>query len=182
VTRRLKFSLVLGGVALGALVLLAWTQEWFSVELESGQRLGVSGGSAAPALAALALAALALAAALAIAGRVVRVVLGVIESAIGVIVVITSVGAMTDAIAASGSVISDATGVGGADSIAALVVSVGVSAWPVVAAAAGALLAAVGVAVVLTARRWPGTKRSYEAGGAGSENPWDALSDGRDPT
>ena len=77
---RVKLLLIVAGAALGALLLLSWTQSWFSLVLDGGQRLDVPGQSAAPALSALGLACLALAGALAIAGRVLRIVLGVIET------------------------------------------------------------------------------------------------------
>ena len=192
--RRLRLALVVGGAALGALALLAWTQPWFDLELDAGQHLSVAGQSAAPALSALGLATLALAGALAIAGRRFRVVLGVIELVIGALVVVTSVTALIDPVAASASVISDATAVSGAESLAALVASVSVTAWPYLAVVIGALLALVGVAVVVTSRRWPGPTRRYETGtaetgtaeatrtGEGATGAWDALSEGRDPT
>jgi predicted metal-binding membrane protein len=178
----MKLILVLAGIALGGLTLLSWTQEWFAVVLENDQRLSVPGQSAAPALSALALASLALSAALAIAGRVVRVVLAVIAFAIGVVIVVSAVSALAMPIAASASVISEATGVAGADSIAGLVASVVAQPWPWLAIVAGVLLAVVGALVIVTSRRWPATRRAYDTGGAGSENAWDALSDGRDPT
>jgi hypothetical protein len=183
--RRLKLTLVVAGVLLGALVLLSWTQAWFDLLLVDDQQLAVAGQAAAPALSALGLAALALAAALSIAGRVVRLVLGVVETAIGVLVVVTAVAAVGDPVGASASTITDATGVSGAESVAALVVSATASAWPWLAVVTGALLALAGIAVLLTSPRWPGPARKYEAAAGDVDSPagtWDALSEGDDPT
>jgi protein-S-isoprenylcysteine O-methyltransferase Ste14 len=182
--RRLRLLLVLAGIALGAGLLLSWTQPWFEPVLTDGQRLTVPGQAAAPALSALGLAALALSAALSIAGRVLRVILGVVEGGIGVLVLVTAAAALGGPVAASASTVTDATAVSGADSVAALVDSVTASAWPWLALVLGALLALVGIAVLLTAPRWPGATRKYDAAHAdeGTAGTWDALSEGRDPT
>ncbi|MCU1423158.1 MAG: hypothetical protein JWN36_2809 [Microbacteriaceae bacterium] len=182
--RRLKLILVFGGLVLGAFTLLAWTQPWFDLILVGGQRLPVSGQSAAPALSALGLASLALFAALTIAGRAFRIALGVIEAGIGVLVAVTAVAALGDPVAASGSALTDATAVSGAESLAALVQSAAPTAWPSLAVAAGALAAVLGVLVVVTSGRWPGPTRKYESARTdeGTAGAWDALSDGHDPT
>lgn len=184
--RRLKLATILAGVLIGALTLLTWTQPWFALVLETGQHLTVAGQVADPGLSALGLASLALAAALSIANRVLRVVLGVIEAAIGVLVAVTAVSALGDPVAASASSLTDATAVSGAQSLAALVQSVVPTAWPWLAIAAGALAALVGILVVVTSGRWPGPTRRYESTRAGEPDSavgaWDSLSDGDDPT
>lgn len=183
--RRLKLSLVLAGVLLGALTLLTWTQPWLVVEIDGDQQLTVGGQAAAPALSALGLAALALAAALTISGRVLRVILGVVEAGIGVLVAVTAVTALARPVVASASSVTEATGVSGAESIAALVTAVTVSVWPWMAAVVGAVLALTGVAVVLTSPRWPGPARKYESTASDADTragSWDALSEGKDPT
>ena len=185
--KRLRLSLIVGEIALSGAILLAWTQQWFSVLLATGQQLSVAGDVAAPALSALVLAALVLAGALALAGPVFRVVLGTLETAIGGLVITSAVIAWGDPLAASAGTISNATGVGGDDSLAALVSAVVVSAWPVATLVLGLLLATLGLAVLVTSRRWPTSSRKYSA--TRMENvdgtavdDWDALSDGRDPT
>jgi hypothetical protein len=181
---RLRLTLVLAGLALGGLVLLAWTQDWIVVYLED-TRIVVSGQQAAPALSALALSALALSGALTIAGRVLRVVLGVIEAAIGAVVAVTAAVAIADPVTASASAITAATAVAGPESIAALVLSVDVWLWPRVALVLGVLLGAAGLAVGVTAGRWPGASRRYRAErdtSPTSAGTWDALSEGDDPT
>ena len=186
--RRLKLTSILLGIVLSAAVMLAWTQLWFTADLETGQSLEVAGDVAAPALTALALSGLALAAALALAGTVFRVILGGLQAAIGALVVTSAVMALADPVAASSRAITDATGVSGSESVAALVTSVVATAWPAVALAAGILMALLGVFTAVTARRWPASSRKYQAvrmapaDGESSIGDWDALSDGRDPT
>ena len=186
--RRLKLTSILLGIALSGLVLLAWTQQWFAIVLATGASVTVGGDVAAPALTALALSGLALAAALALAGVVFRVVLGILQAALGALVVTSSVMAIANPVAASAQAISAATGVGGAASVMALVTSTGSTAWPVVALLAGILIVLLGIATVATARRWPASSRKYQAvrmepaDGESTIGDWDALSDGRDPT
>jgi hypothetical protein len=183
--RRLKLWLVLTGVVLGALTLLAWTQSWVAVELGGGQHLTVAGQAAAPALSALGLAGLALAAALSIAGRVLRVILGVVQAGMGVLVIVTAASTLARPVAASAATVTEATGVSGAESVAALVMSVAVTSWPWIAVVVGAASTVVGLAVVLTSSRWPGPARKYETTAGDPETragSWDALSEGKDPT
>lgn len=187
--RRLKLALVLAGAALGALTLLTWTQPWFAIVLDGDVRLEVTGQAAAPGLSGLGLAGLALAGALTIAGRGLRVALGVIEFLLGVAVAVVAALALADPVAASASTVTDATAVAGPESIAALVESATASAWPWLAVVVGSLLALAGLAVVVTSGRWPGPTSKYEAGAADRTHPdegaagaWDALSEGRDPT
>ena len=183
-SRRLKLALVVAGAALGALVLLAWTQPWFAIVLDGEQSLSVTGQDAAPALSALGVAALALAGALAIAGHGVRMTLGVVELLLGAAVTAISAAALGDPVAASASTVTEATALAGADSVAALVQSATASAWPWLAIVFGVLLVLVGGAVVITSRRWPGPTRAYDSGSAetGTAGAWDALSEGDDPT
>lgn len=185
---RIKLVLLLGGLALGALVFLSWTQTWFAVTLNDGLPLQVGGDVAAPALSTLALTCLVLNGALAIAGPFFRVVLGVLESALGGTIVLSAVLAIADPAGAASPVISDATGIAGAESTAGLVAVISVLAWPWVSAIGGLLLVLLGVAVVATARRWPGAGRKYNAvrleptGERSAVDDWDALSSGGDPT
>lgn len=183
---RLRLVIVLGGILVAGLALLSWTQTWFDLVLEGGQALPVAGQAAAPALSALGLASLALLGALSIAGRGVRVALGILETAIGVLVVLVAAGALGDPVSASASTITATTAVGGPESIAALVTGVAVSIWPAVGVAAGVLTALVGAAVLATGHRWPGPTTKYEAVPADDTGTpigaWDSLSDGSDPT
>jgi len=186
--RRIKLYLLLGGMVVSGLVFLGWTQEWFSVVVTEGPTLSVAGDVAAPALSTLALTTLVLIAALSIAGPFFRVVLGVLQTLLGATVVLSGVIALVDPVKASGATISDATGIAGNESIHALVASVAVSAWPWISIIGGALLAAIGVAVIATGRRWPGSSRKYSAvklepaAERSAVDDWDSLSDGADPT
>jgi hypothetical protein len=186
---RLKFSLLLGGLAASGLVLIAWTQVWFDLVLTSGQDVAVAGEVAAGALTALALAGLALGAALAIAGPVFRVILGVLQISIGGLVVLSATMALTDPVSASSAAVTSGTGVSGDESVRALVASVAASPWPVITLVLGAVLVVLGLLVIVTARRWPASSRKYQTvrlenadGPRSTVGDWDSLSEGRDPT
>lgn len=185
--KRLKLASIFTAVGLSALVLLSWTQEWFAIRLGSGETLSIAGDVAAPALTALALSGLALAGALAIAGPVFRVILGLIQVSIGALVITSAVLALADPIAASAPEITQATGVTGDESIAALVSAAIASPWPAVTVVLGILLVLLGLATALTTRYWPVSSRKYQAVRLEETDgspvaDWDALSDGRDPT
>ncbi len=191
--RRLKNLTMVAGIVLAGLVLLTWTGTWFQLVLDgttsSGSGLTVTGSTAAPGLIALALAGLALVGALAIGGRVIRAVLGVVEVLLGFAVVFSAVAALQNPATASESLITGATGIGGTAAIEKLVTSVTVTPWPWLAAVAGLLVMALGVVIVLTGRRWPGSSTKYQAVRLESQQPgenpaadWDSLSGGDDPT
>ncbi len=187
--RRLKHASILAGIALSALTLLAWTQRWYVITLETGQSLAVDGDVAAPALTALALSGLALAAALAIAGRFFRFVLGLLQASLGALISAAAAIAIADPVVASERAITDETGVAGRESIANLVSVVAASLWPYATLALGILLTVLGLAIVASSRRWPESSRKYsattlenEAGERSAVGDWDALSDGRDPS
>ena len=127
---RLRLTIILAGVLVAGLALLAWTQTWFALTLDGGQALAVTGQAAAPALSALGLACLALVGALSIAGRGVRVALGILETAIGAAITVVAVGALAAPIAASAPTITETTAVSGPQSVAALVTSLSVEPWP----------------------------------------------------
>jgi Tryptophan-associated transmembrane protein (Trp_oprn_chp) len=185
---RVKLLLLLGGLALNAIVLLTSTQQWFLLSIGTDS-LAVPGTAAAPALAVLAITGLVLVGALSIAGPFFRVVLGALQVLLGMTVVLSSALANGDPLAASAALISRSTGISGAQSIAELKIGVAASAWPVIATGGGILLIALGVLVVATFRRWPGSPRKYGAvrlqpasDDGDSVIDWDALSEGSDPT
>lgn len=192
-SRRLKNVSLVAAIMLSGLTLLAWTGQWYTLRLAGSDAgptsLVVTGGVAAPGLIALALAGLALVAALAIAGPFFRAVLGVLQLFIGFTVALSSVLAVLDPVAASASAVTAATGVSGRASVAALVESVSPSAWPWIGAAVGVLTIALGIFVLVTGRRWPGSSRKYQPvrfepadPEANAVSDWDTLSGGSDPT
>jgi hypothetical protein len=191
--RRLKNMIMIAGILLSGLVLLTWTGEWFRLTLDgnsaSHTSLSVTGNSAAPGLIALALAGLALIGALAIAGRVIRLVLGIVEVLLGFIVAYSALTALQNPAEASAALVTAATGVSGNASIIAMVTAVSVSVWPYLAVLAGVLVMALGVVIVVTGRRWPESSRKYQANPVEADLPgmnpaadWDSLSGGGDPT
>jgi uncharacterized membrane protein (TIGR02234 family) len=186
---RLKLYSLVAIAILAALLFAAWSQTWFTLTVQE-KAFPVSGQVAGGALSALALASLALIAALAIAGRFFRVVLGILLALLGVAVVAVSAFALAHPVVAATSAITKATGVAGTQSVAKLVTSVSITAWPVVAIVLGVLLTLLGLAIAPTARSWPESGRKYTrsrltaAEGASSDpvQEWDALSEGDDPT
>jgi hypothetical protein len=158
---------ILGVVVLSGLVFLAWSQPWGSLmvtgDAATTRVLEVPVSTAAPALAALGLAGLALAAALAIAGPVIRIVLGVLQVVVGLSIVLSGTGPIVDPVAAGAPVVTSATGVAGIESIRAIASSQQVTAWAVVTIVLGVLLAATGVMIAATTRRWPASGRRYQA-------------------
>ncbi|MDJ0322791.1 Trp biosynthesis-associated membrane protein [Cryobacterium sp. PH31-AA6] len=165
--RRLKLAVILLVLAASALALLAWTQAWISADvLQSGttpKSLEVSGSTAAPGLTALALAGIALAGALSIAGPVIRVVLGLLEILLGFSVALSSALALGDPAGASAALVTAATGISGRESVTDGVVATVSTPWPYLALLAGVAMAAAGVLILLTARRWPGNGSRYQA-------------------
>ena len=184
---RLQTILVL--VILNAVVLLTWTQPWYTLGLTDGTSILVAGDVAAPALTALALSGLALAGALTIAGVFFRVVLGVLQSLLGALVITSAALALADPVSAGAAAITASTGVTGAESLATLVSSVFMSALPATALGAGVALVVVGLLTAVFARRWPSASRRFsavqsETGGhqRSTIGDWDALTGGDDPT
>jgi hypothetical protein len=164
---RLKGVMILAVLLVSALVFLAWSQSWGTLTVTadgaSDRALDVPGATAAPALAALGLAGLASAAALAIAGPVIRIVLGVLQVLLGASIVLSGTGPLIDPVSAGAPVVTAATGVAGTESIQAIARSESVTAWPAVAILLGAVLAGLGIVVAVTTRRWPVSGRRYQA-------------------
>ncbi|MCU1408977.1 MAG: peptidase [Microbacteriaceae bacterium] len=165
--RRTKLVIVLTIILASALALLAWTQTWVDATVilqgTATTHLDVTGSTAAPALTALALAGLALAGALTIAGRVIRVVLGVLEVLLGVSVFLAAVTAVINPAGASAAAVTAATGIAGHESIQGGVAGATLSGWPYLALVAACVMTAAGIAVLLTQHRWPGPTTRYQA-------------------
>lgn len=194
--RRARLSAVLAILAMGAIGVISSTQTWLVVTLaEAEQTLEVAGAAALPVLAPLSLAALALGGALSIVGRIVRYVFGVLTVAIGGILVLLAariaVEHPTSAVVAT---VTEATGIAGEASVAALVATIVATPWPAVTVVAAAILTAAGVFTLATAHRWRSGGRRYETDASTSGprpgdaertdaiDSWDDLSRGEDPT
>lgn len=164
---RLKGLTILAVLVLSGLVFLAWSQQWGSLLVSGtsteGQLFAVPGSVAAPALAALGLAGLALAAALAIAGPVVRVILGALQIVVGSAITASSIGAILDPISAGSPVVTKATGIAGLSAIRGISTDAGESAWGFLALALGILIALTGLFIILSTRRWPVSGRRFQA-------------------
>jgi hypothetical protein len=174
-------ALVAGGL------FLAWSQTWFTFGLETGPK-EVRGDVAAGALPPLALVSLAMILALALAGTVFRVVLGVLEALVGVGAIAAAAFAMANPLAVSAPALSKAIGISGAGTVD-VVRSTAATAWPVLAIIAGALAVLTGLAVAVTARAWPVSGRRFSrtrtepvADETDPVREWDALTEGDDPT
>lgn len=190
-SRRVRTLALLLPVVAAAVAFLAWSQEWVSVVLDDGRTVVAAGDAAAPAVPPFAIAALALVGALALAGTVFRVVLGLLQALLGIGIAVSGASVLADPLTAALGPLTEATGIDGITGVSALVSSVGVSIWPAVAIAAGAAAVAIGLGIAATASRWPQRTRRYDAvrlSPAGQServdrlDAWDALSDGDDPT
>lgn len=186
--RRLRLYTIFGVIVIAGLSLLTTTQTWWTLHL-TGRSLPIVGTVAAPALAALALCGLVLAAALALAGPLFRVILGVLEMLLAFTIVLTSIMSLANPDQPSETTVSTATGIAGAKSIAALITSVDVTPWGYVAVVLGFLAFLAGLWIIASSRVWPVATRKYQPvkfaaadGPRDSVVDWDSLSDGTDPT
>ena len=180
---RERLVLVLVVLALGGIVVLCSTRVFSTITPVDAKAVTVTGQGIAPALAPLGIVLLALAAALTIAGRVARVVLGLVLVLLGAAIVLLALPNALDPAAGTRGAVSGATGVVGH----VAVVAVGTP-WPFVTAVAGVLAALAGAAVVVRSPGWPsGGGRYRQAVPAAGRRPdpvdeWDALTAGGDPT
>jgi uncharacterized membrane protein (TIGR02234 family) len=210
--KRSRPLVVVIGLLVAGLVMLSWTQTWFTVHLDHTaavvKSVDADGATVVPQYTAVAIASLALFLAMTIAGRVVRVVLAVVQVLLGVAVVVTGVTVLADPVAAARSAVGSVAGVSDIGAVRQVVTGVDVSVWPVVGIVGGVLAALLGVAVLFLQRSWPGPSRKYgdaatpgTASAAGAEGgtasadgslrgpvlrdavvDWDDLSAGVDPT
>jgi hypothetical protein len=186
--RRLRLLTIFGIAAIAGLTMLTTTQNWWTLHLE-GHTVPVPGSSAAPALTSLALCGLALAAALAIAGPVIRLILGIIQLFIAFTIVLSSIQSLSDPEQPSASLMTTATGVSGDASLRNLIESVAYTPWGWIAIVVGVLTFLAGIWLLATFRFWPVASRKYQsvrfAAAGGPRDAvvdWDALSGGADPT
>ena len=188
-------SLSVFGIFLaGAVGLIAATQTWITVVVADGsaEPLEVAGASAVAVLAPLSLAAMALGIALSIVGRVLRWVFAVLAVIIGAALSWLTITVITGPpVSAVAGAVTEATGIAGDDSIAALIHTMTLTAWPYVALVCWILLIAAGVFALATAKDWKASGKKYRTATqphAHTEGPldavdsWDDLSRGDDPT
>lgn len=185
---------VLAVLLMGALALIASTQTWYFVELHdvTEHPLEVSGTAALPVLAPLALAAMAVAAVLAIVGRVLRLIFGVLTLAIGGLLAgLAAPLAFTAPITAVASTVTEATFISGDVSIVALVETISPTAWPAITLVAGLIVAVSGVFILISSGQWQSASRRFSStegqsaqhsGPVDAIDGWDGLSRGIDPT
>ena len=178
---------MLATAALALVALGASTQEWLHVALVGGAEHSVTGSDAVPVLAPLSLSVVALVAAASLARRVTLTVFGALLILLGAAMAVASFGVLSSPVAASGSVISTATGVSGDTAIAALVASTAATGWLFACGTAAVAVAACGVLVVVRARAW--SRHVSSKARTLSQHPaddalgaWDTLSRGVDPT
>ncbi|KRE78700.1 Trp biosynthesis-associated membrane protein [Arthrobacter sp. Soil763] len=189
-----KSTLVLLIAVLALAVFGTTTQTWLTVKLDPsqlGQAVGsqdglqVQGSKAATTVTALALVALAGGLAASIAGRVARWIITAIILLAAAGIVAAAVTVLADPLTAAQGSIAAATGISGSNA------QVAVTAFPVLAVVAGALLGLAALAIVPAGRHWKSRTR-YDAAATGAAGgparpadeieSWDRLSRGDDPT
>jgi uncharacterized membrane protein (TIGR02234 family) len=184
--RRELFGAVFGCLAAAAVVLLAVGRPWVRAAAGGGSlvaavTIDLTGRALRPGVAALGLVVLAAAVALLATRGAARALVGAVVAAAGIGIVALSVDVLRDAdgAAATTDEVRRAAGVAAA----------GATAWPVMAAGAGACAAVCGIGVLLRGRRWPGMSARYDAPQtrrvrtADPETTmWEALDRGDDPT
>lgn len=172
--------------------LISSTQTWASAEVASAP-IASSGADALPLLQPLALAALALSLALALTGRVVRVILAAVALLIGAGITALAIPvASTAPVSAVESVVTEHTGIAGTESVAEVIGPIALTAWPWIGVASALVLAAGGILALVTAPRWRRAGHRYESAQPTSRAPeqgpldavdsWDDLTRGDDPT
>ncbi|PRB13467.1 Trp biosynthesis-associated membrane protein [Microbacterium sp. MYb62] len=183
---------VSGFLLAGAIGIISSTQTWLTVErADAGEAILVPGASALVLLAPLSLAVLALGAALAIAGKAVRIVFGVLAAAtslfLGWSTLQLLIGEPLTAVAAT---VTEVTGLAGGAATHEVVASIVPSAWPYIALVGWVILLAASVVVLTTWRGWKAGGRRYRTdhvdvahdGPVDAVDSWDDLSRGTDPT
>lgn len=191
--RRARMLGVLAFLLAGGIGIISSTQVWATVQrADAGETLTVTGAVIYPLLAPLSLAVLALGAALSIAGPVLRHILAAIGIAAAITLIFGTAPLIGSApVQAVAPAVTEATGLGGTESLREVVADVASTPWPVIALLCWMLLALASVFVLVTARRWPAGGRRYRSAGESAQrgsgpldsvDSWDELSHGTDPT
>ncbi|GAB2819286.1 TIGR02234 family membrane protein [Alpinimonas psychrophila] len=205
---KVKSRILLLVALCAAATMVAWSQPWATLALTSGAAgdtlLPVTGQTMAPGLSAFGLTSLALLAALALAGVIFRLILGGVQLALGAGIVVTTIGVVSDPVAAAAPALIVLTGIQDVPALKDLVTQEVFTAWPFVSLIFGVLTAVSGILVIVSSRSWPQSGRKYAAPTAPVDptvaplNParqteeidasharidaWDDLSRGGDPT
>jgi len=177
----------------GAIGIISSTQTWLTVQrADAGADILVPGASALPLLAPLSLAVLALGAALAITGRVLRIVFGVLAAAVSLLLGWSTLQLLvTDPVDAVASTVTEITGLAGDGAMDGVIAAIVPSAWPEIALAGWAILLLGALTVLVTGGGWKSGGRRYRtdaaaraasAGPVDAVDSWDDLSRGTDPT
>lgn len=204
--RRAKAISLLISVSASTLMLLAWSQTWFTFvtvfSTEESPVLEVSGQVVAPGLSALALAGFAITAALSLAGLIVRRILGLLLVAIGLTATVISLISASAPVSASATALTAMSGISNNSELGTIVTSQTVTFWPIMGFVSGVLAFSSGLLVLLTAASWAQAGRKFEtstvrkdqdattsrdypasADATGKNvDTWDSLSRGTDPT
>ncbi|WP_309134562.1 Trp biosynthesis-associated membrane protein [Cellulomonas sp.] len=177
---------VLAAAVTGASTLPTWVTAYVSTALEGEVAVAVAGSRVAPQVVAAALALLASSAALALVGRVGRVVVGLVVAGCGALVGAAALAVLRDPAAAAANAVAERTGVDPAAPDA------GAGLLPWLATAVGVLVVLLGLALSRAPGPWSQRSRRHEVPGATSRaarpdpgdgrDDWDALSRGDDPT
>lgn len=205
---KVKSRILLLVALCAAATMVAWSQQWATLSLTSGAAgdtlLPVTGQTMAPGLSAFGLTSLALLAALALAGVIFRLILGGVQLALGAGIVVTTIGVLSDPVAAAAPALIVLTGIQDVPALKDLVTQEVFTAWPFVSLIFGVLTAVSGILVIVSSRLWPQSGRKYAAPTATVDprvaplnrarqtgeidashariDAWDDLSRGGDPT
>lgn len=184
---RLRLLSMAAIIVTAGLAALSWSQTWYRLQLADSEH-PIGGDVAGGALLPLALASLCVVLALGLAGPVFRAILAVLDSLLGVCVIVVTAWSLSDPVRASVPALVEATGFSGDAEVfrGQLTASV-VTVWPWVGLVAGVLMTLTGLAIAVTGRGWPASGSRYTRTRADTADgdpvrDWDALSEGDDPT
>lgn len=183
---------VSGFLLAGATGIISSTQTWLTVDrADAGAAILVPGASALVLLAPLSLAVLALGAALAIAGKAVRLVFGVLAAAAALFLGWSTIQLLiVDPLGAATATVTEATGLAGSAAVHGAVASIVPSAWAYISLVGWMILLIASIVVLMTWRSWKSGGRRYRTdnvdvahdGAIDAVDSWDELSRGTDPT
>lgn len=167
---------------------LTWIQASAAQVTGGTADVAVTGAQASPALVAAAVVALAASLVTSLTTPAIRLVTGPLLILCGVGAVAGAVQVLLDPAGRAASAVTEATGVGGTAT------TVSLTPWPIAAAVLAALLAVLGVLVLVAGRSWASTARYRRDAARSAEHEdapdpmsdsssaWDALSRGEDPS